>query len=289
MKSKLVAAALAFFLGSLGIHKFYLKDSGTGIFYLILSVLGIRLFAMPVSGILGVIDGIMLLSMSDEQFDKKYNKNVTEAERTQYKRRSYPKQRASNRSSSRERRYEPPGTPRKTQTRRKRKKVVRDNPFKRSGVKKYKDFELEEAIVDFQKGLELEPDDISLHFNLACAYSLTEQPDKSYYHLSRAVSNGFKDFEKIKTHDDLAYLRIHKDFESFKKNGYQIKKDIPVSDVEVKENHVPEKKEPVVIDETNPLDDDILLSQLNKLNELRKKGLISDREFQMEKRKLLRD
>ena len=35
------------------------------------------------------------------------------------------------------------------------------------------------------------------------------------------------------------------------------------------------------------LDDDILLSQLNKLAELRKKGLISEEEFAIEKEKLI--
>ena len=289
MKNKLVAAGLAFFLGSFGIHKFYLKDTGSGIFYLILSILGIRLFAMPVSGILGLIDGIMLLSMSDAVFDKIYNSGEDAQrkgrDRGRYNQRSYP-----NRNKRREARrtYQPKGAPRATAPARTRKKVVRDNPFKRSGVKKYKDFDLEEAIEDFKKGLELEPDDISLHFNLACAYSLTEKPKNAYHHLNKAVSNGFKDFEKIKTHDDLAFLRIHDKFHEFQKNGYRIIKSIPIQDnEEEEEEHVQASPEPV--NEDNALNDDILLSQLNKLDELRKKGLISDKEFQTEKRKLLRD
>jgi TM2 domain-containing membrane protein YozV len=291
MKNKLVAAGLAFFLGSFGIHKFYLKDTGSGIFYLILSILGIRLFAMPVSGILGLIDGIMLLSMSDAAFDKKYNSGQDAQSRQrqrgrgQYRQRSYPNQ---PRRSETRRTYQPKGAPRASAPPRKRKKVVRDNPFKRSGVKKYKDFDLEEAIIDFKKGLELEPNDISLHFNLACAYSLTEKPKNAYYHLSKAVSFGFKDFEKIKTHDDLAFLRIHDEFHEFQNNGYRIIKSIPVQDAEEKEEEIVKAK-PEVVNEDNALNDDILLSQLNKLDELRKKGLISDKEFHTEKRKLLRD
>ena len=45
-------------------------------------------------------------------------------------------------------------------------------------------------------------------YNLACAYSLNEQPEKSFFHLDQAVANGFNDFQMIKEKDDLAYLRI---------------------------------------------------------------------------------
>lgn len=251
---------------------------------------------MPVSGILGLIDGIILLSMSEEQFDKKYNKNISYKDwerrkrKEDYKERQYREERDFEDKRSRSRRYDPHGPRKVKQEPRKRKKVVRDNPFKRSGVKKYKDYDLDAAIEDFHKGLELEPNDISLHFNLACAYSLTEQVDKSYFHLSKAVANGFKDFEKIKTHDDLAFLRIHSGFHEFQSNNYVLDKTTKEVVVEKeKEPQTTEQKEEIKINEEDGLNDDILLSQLNKLDELRKKGLISDKEFQMEKRKLLRD
>jgi hypothetical protein len=134
----------------------------------------------------------------------------------------------------------------------------------------------------------LEPDDISLHFNLACAFSLTEKPEQAYFHLSKAVSNGFKDFNKIQSHDDLAYLRIQPGFHDFEQNGYVQVNTIPVIEKE-EIIETPKETQEKPIEEKNPLNDDILLSQLNKLDELRNRGLISDREFQMEKRKLLRE
>lgn len=73
--------------------------------------------------------------------------------------------------------------------------MMKSNPYKASGIKKYKDFDLEDAIMDFKKGLELSPTDVAWHFNLACAYSLTEK-HPSYHHLSLAVGNGLKDVEK---------------------------------------------------------------------------------------------
>lgn len=150
------------------------------------------------------------------------------------------------------------------------------NPYKVSGIKKYKEFDLEGAIEDFNKGLEIQPQDISLHFNLACAYSLTEQVDKAYAHLDRAVALGFTDFDKIKTHDDLAFVRIQDRFEEFRKNGYRLE--------------LPPVEPPVVpeVPAKDPPADDILLAQLKRLAELRDRGLLSEQEFIIEKKKLTR-
>ena len=65
IKSKVVAALLAILLGGLGIHKFYLGQTGAGIFYL--------LFCWTyVPGILALIEGIIILCSSDEAFQEKY-------------------------------------------------------------------------------------------------------------------------------------------------------------------------------------------------------------------------
>lgn len=64
-KSKLAAALFALFLGGFGIHKFYLKRVGAGVLYL--------LFCWTfIPSILGFIDGVLLLIMSDEEFNQKY-------------------------------------------------------------------------------------------------------------------------------------------------------------------------------------------------------------------------
>ena len=66
MKSKTITAILALLLGALGIHRFYLGQIGYGIIYLLLSFTGI-------SAILAIIDFVMFLMMSDQEFDHKYN------------------------------------------------------------------------------------------------------------------------------------------------------------------------------------------------------------------------
>ena len=158
------------------------------------------------------------------------------------------------------------------------------NPYKQSGIKKYKDFDLQAAIEDFVKGLEIDSRDISLHFNIACAYSLTEQADKAMNHLSKAVEYGFRDFKKIKTHDDLAFVRIQPEFEKFEADGFKITIEKATEEATAETTKAPQLAPP----KENLLDDDLLLSQLNRLSELKTKGLITEKEFLAEKQKLIR-
>ncbi|MBK7010281.1 MAG: hypothetical protein IPH36_17425 [Saprospiraceae bacterium] len=43
---------------------------------------------------------------------------------------------------------------------------VRANPFKNSGLAKYKDFDLDGAIADFKQGLEIDANDVALSLAL---------------------------------------------------------------------------------------------------------------------------
>ncbi len=64
-KNKLAAALFAIFLGGFGIHKFYLGRIGWGLVYLCLC------WTFSPS-LLGFIEGIIYLTMSDESFVRKY-------------------------------------------------------------------------------------------------------------------------------------------------------------------------------------------------------------------------
>jgi len=64
-KNRLAAALLALFLGNFGVHKFYLGQTGLGFLYLLF-------FWTGIPGIIGIIEFVILLTMSDEQFALKY-------------------------------------------------------------------------------------------------------------------------------------------------------------------------------------------------------------------------
>ena len=99
-----------------------------------------------------------------------------------------------------------------------------NSKYIKSGSTKYKEYDYIGAVEDFTKALEINPRDTVAHFNIACAYSLIEDANKSFVHLDQAVANGFDDFEKIKTHDGLAYLRVQSRFDKFQKNGFRLVK-----------------------------------------------------------------
>jgi TM2 domain-containing membrane protein YozV len=68
VKDRVVAATLAFVLGVFGIHRFYLEESGAGCLYLFLA------FTFPPATLIaGWIEGIMLLTMSQDEFHRRYN------------------------------------------------------------------------------------------------------------------------------------------------------------------------------------------------------------------------
>lgn len=70
-KDKLTAGLLGIFLGALGIHKFYLGYKKEAIIMLVVSLATCG-FGASVMGIIGLIEGIMYLTKSDEDFQAIY-------------------------------------------------------------------------------------------------------------------------------------------------------------------------------------------------------------------------
>ena len=64
--NKVTAGVLGILLGGFGAHKFYLGQIGMGILYLVFCWTGIP-------SIIGLIEGIILLTMPDLDFAQKYN------------------------------------------------------------------------------------------------------------------------------------------------------------------------------------------------------------------------
>lgn len=76
-KSKIAAALLAFFLGGLGIHKFYLGCNTAGIIMLVLFLGGFILFGIPsfIIAIISFIEFILYIIKSDADFQNIYVEN----------------------------------------------------------------------------------------------------------------------------------------------------------------------------------------------------------------------
>lgn len=260
-KNKLVAALLAFFGGSFGLHKFYLGDAGSGVFYIILSIMTAGFF-LPIATILGVIDAVRLFMMSTADFENKYGKrNINGRQRT-------TGQKAGSRTRSNRQ-----NEVIRERDRHNNKKITskqRNNPFRKSADKKFEEYDLDGALDDYAKATEITPADKEMHFNLACIYSLKENTDKSLHHLEQAFDMGFKNIEKIKTVDELAYLRIQPQYDAFMTNGYKNSS----------------RAKSVAPPKDDLLQNDALLAQLNKLKEMRERGLLSEKEFLYEKDRL---
>lgn len=222
MKKKWTAVLFAIFGGAFGLHRFYLKQPEMGVAYIALLIwLGFfKFFGFPVSAFLGWYDAYKYLMMDDNEFDRKFNSNNFRD------------------------RYGNRRTETKVQEIRRGKYILLDEDqvttqpksgyfdlikskkqsenLKQSGIKKFKDYDIKGSIVDFNKALELNPQDRALHFNIACAYSMEENPVKSFMHLDQSVMYGYTDFSRILTHESLAYIRVFPEFDAFRNNQFKL-------------------------------------------------------------------
>lgn len=248
-KDKTTAALLAIFLGQLGVHRFYL-----GQFW------GILYFIPGLGSILGLIDGISLFMMDQQDFDYKYNREYLDiGYKTSERDFEWRREEERRRRNMRRKEYQ--------STRNTSKRESEFSILKKAGIIKFRKDDFCGAIDDFNRALEYEEDN-AIHFNLACAYSITEEADKGFEHLAKAVELGFNDYNRISNHQALAFLRLQPNFNTFVNNDYKLS---PIDG----------------IFEEKPIKELDLLDQLEKLAELKEKGILSEEEFFAQKRKLL--
>lgn len=72
--SRITAGVLGIFCGNFGIHRFYMGHTNAGIVYLVVGIVT----GTSLSSIAGVIDGVIYLLASDDEFNAKYahNENI---------------------------------------------------------------------------------------------------------------------------------------------------------------------------------------------------------------------
>lgn len=272
MKNKTTAALLSLILGVFGLQFFYLGRIGLGVFMCMLTFF---VHKPEIAAFIGFINFILFLTMGDDTFNKKYNKQSWKEQQRQNPQEQYAaqqqaeeqarqkaeQQRAQHQAAQQNReararmrptappQYQKPGKP----------TVSQKEALKQTALAKYKDFDYQGATEDFGKALAIDPSDVAVHWNLSCCYSLTEQKELAFYHLQKAVEQGFKDYDKIKTHEALAYLRVQTEFETFARNGFKMTEEMEHSDI---------------------------LQQLKDLTKRRENGLLSEKEFADMSRKL---
>lgn len=66
MKNKYVAALLAFMLGGIGIHKFYLGRWGWGLIYMLFCITFVPM-------LVSIVEGLIYLFESKTSFDRQFN------------------------------------------------------------------------------------------------------------------------------------------------------------------------------------------------------------------------
>ena len=270
MKRKHVTTVLALTLGIYGVHRFYLGQKLKGILHFSLAMFsgllffeeGAPLILLP--AIIGLMDAILFMVMPQEEFDNRYNFSRPEKrqDRRSAKRRTqgYEAQREEEATAYEQSLYE--------------ERQWDEQPFKRTGVAKFNRHDYEGAIKDFLRGLKDAPNDPDLHFNLACCYSIEEETMMSLYHLDKAIENGYQKFDKIHRHSFLSYIRQQPQFQEFVNNDYQL------------EDYYEEVEE-ALDEQPEGLELDGLIEQIKKLGELREKGILTDEEFEEQKRRLL--
>ena len=70
-KSRVTAALLAIFLGGVGAHEFYLGHGKSGLIRLAIGIVGLCIM-IPAASLIGLIEGIIYLTKTDEEFKRIY-------------------------------------------------------------------------------------------------------------------------------------------------------------------------------------------------------------------------
>lgn len=287
LKDRNVAAVLAFFLGTFGVHRFYLGQVGLGVLYCLFTFTGI-------STILGFIDAMAFLASDEDKFDKKYNwKYLAKQEQEESFERNRRRRERDVEHWERRQRHQAPKVSLDKEREMERFKRVQQSKenmqrvatLKEEGIRFFKDYDYEAAIEAFKQVIAVDEKDVATHFNLACAYSLEENTERSLYHLDKAVAFGFTDTKKIKTHDALAFLRIQPEFLAFEQNQFRLATNASPQNSNTKKSNSLEDEFSNAMDSQQGQPD--LLDQLQRLGDLRERGLLDQDEFLREKKRLL--
>ena len=262
-----MAIVFALGLGCFGVHRFTLGQWQMGLLHIFLMVVSLSVFEgsflgstpwVTLSAFLAYGTAAWWWRMSDEEFADRYlepteevDENVT-GEYLNGRTAAHPKVK-----SRRER----------------RKMLARANT-------QFEAYELQEAADLYEAALDLDLSDGNARVLAARCYSLLEQESHAYRHLRKAVQLEADNLTLVSTDPSFAWLRTRPDFVARQRRGFT-PPDENRNGAKTANGHA----EPYLQELPSPGVN--ILDQLDRLGELRERGVLTEEEFVRQKRKLL--
>ena len=257
-KKKTVAGFLALFLGIFGMHRFYIGgwlNQLVGFVMLAVALVGMFTeieFMVAIPAIIGFLESILFFVMPKADFDNKYNLGAVKKEsRKEMKRKALEEAKEQSERRSKE-------------------QSEMDLGYSKMSRRNY-----ESAIEDFEFILDQDPGNTEALMAIAMCYSMLENADQGFFYLSEAVKNGYSDFQRIDNHFSLAYLRSRKEYATFKDNGYRNVKLLPAAQEDLLQS-----ERPLLLKK---------LEQIEHLGQLKEDGILTEEEFLLKKKEILKD
>lgn len=123
------------------------------------------------------------------------------------------------------------------------------------------DKKFQSEFIDLKRKLSIDGNLPNENFRMSVIYAQSRNASKSFYYLEKAINSGFSNIDFIKTTPQLRFIQEHSDFEMFISSFL--------------------KQPTVTISSTDRYAD------LEKISNLRDKGVLNEEEFQIEKAKIL--
>jgi TM2 domain-containing membrane protein YozV len=289
-RSRNVAIFLSLFLGWVGIQKYYIGSVFMGVLCSIFAFTSIPFF-------LGLLDVVRFALMTDDEFDAKYNTGPYPVHRTKYGTIVFKKDEKPGNQSFRPFRDTVPSYTKPDWSRPEVSKGVSlsSNSNYRKGNELFEKYSIKEALIAYRAALKESPNEAEIYFKMACCNAILEQKKALFGNVQMAIRCGFSDWNQIRTNDELAYFRIQPEYDKINESNFTIWPEVAEEEsdyIDVSTKVLPPKNEDesknVEINEGEPeLSTDEILVQLKELGDLHQKGVLSDTEFNMQRRKLL--
>lgn len=172
--------------------------------------------------------------------------------------------------------------------------------LKAEGIRYYRTGDYDLAIEAFTEAAEIDLGDAGTHFNLACSYAQLGQHGEALRHLELSVTFGLPKPERIEKHPALAALRKTSAYGSFRSNNYRRLNLLELTETSAASSPIVGEAETLTdfatpppaaaspaADYSAPPPGPDLLEQITRLRELHDAGILTQREYQAQKEKLM--